>query len=97
MDLSFVEIGVPVKPIYVAFGRLFLIILAEPIFIFPVSLSTFSASPYCPLCASSAITTIFLLSDKHSKDSANFCMVVNMIPFAFLPANKERRCSLDSA
>ena len=34
------EIGVPVKPIYVAFGRLFLIILAEPIFIFPVSLST---------------------------------------------------------
>ena len=36
MLLSDLEIGVPVKPIYVAFGSAFLILLAAPILISPV-------------------------------------------------------------
>lgn len=44
--LSFKKIGVPVNPIYVALGRLFLITLAVPILILPVLASTFSLSPY---------------------------------------------------
>ena len=57
----------------------------------------FSTSPYCPLCASSAITTILFRSDSGSSDSSNFCIVVKIIPFACLPASKVFRFSRLSA
>ena len=101
---SFDEIGVPVNPIYVAFGSVLRMILAVPITRFATSspssffvIFIFSTSPYCPLCASSAITTILFRSDSGSSDSSNFCIVVKIIPFACLPASKVFRFSRLSA
>ena len=88
------EIGVPVNPIKVALGRLSRIILAIPTVRFAISspcsflvIFIFSVNPYCPRCASSAITTIFLLSDNATPYSSNFCIVVKIIPLACLPSN----------
>ena len=42
----------------------------------------FSSKPYCPRCASSAMTTRLRRSDSGSDASSNFCMVVKIMPLA---------------
>ena len=79
VSLSLSDIGVPVKPMYEAWGSELRILRAAPICTLP-SVSIFSSMPYCPRWASSVITMMFCRSDSGPSQSSNFCMVVNMMP-----------------
>ena len=70
---SFVEIGVPVNPMNVAFGTALRTSRAMPCTVLAVSFPfsstsslTFSLRPYWLRCASSAITTMFLRVESAS-------------------------------